>query len=424
MAQIALRDTLLAAQGHIARLARPEDPESFGSWLYSLARAECRQHLAAPAAEADRHPGAPAEMMPTPGRWRGARRRAWRRASSRRSSSPAGTTWTPAWSSACPPGRRLALLARARLSLERALGAEILVSRGPACPDLAAVLAGALAGRAGRMTAQIRERVLEHAAVCQACADKRPRNVSAARVFALLPAPALSPLARAEVLEACAGHEQAAAQSRSRSPPFRRLSGCPLRLAGGRAAGGGPARRRRPRRVPGRPADRRGGRDRLGGGDRLGLRPGRAGGPARRGPRGRARRGGRRAGRTRAAGVGSRHRGSGSVVGPARPTPATVRSIPAVMRRRWSARPASWARSRSPPPPIRRLARAPAAQGNAPSQPPGPGATAGRRPRRARCSSRRRASTSAPVRRARSRSPRWAGRSAGRRAVPRRTGSA
>jgi DNA-directed RNA polymerase specialized sigma24 family protein len=38
IAQIALRDTLVAAQAHIANLG---DPESLGPWLYSLARAEC-----------------------------------------------------------------------------------------------------------------------------------------------------------------------------------------------------------------------------------------------------------------------------------------------------------------------------------------------------------------------------------------------
>lgn len=56
MAQVALRDTLLVAQAHIARLADAEDPESLGPWLYSLARAECRRHQAVPAAGADESP--------------------------------------------------------------------------------------------------------------------------------------------------------------------------------------------------------------------------------------------------------------------------------------------------------------------------------------------------------------------------------
>ena len=92
-------------------------------------------------------------------------------------------------------GQARALLDGASQSLERALGAEILVSRAHACPDRAEVLTG----WAGSMTAPVRERVLEHAAGCEVCGPKLPRNVSPARVFALLPAPALTPLARAEV---------------------------------------------------------------------------------------------------------------------------------------------------------------------------------------------------------------------------------
>jgi hypothetical protein len=51
------------------------------------------------------------------------------------------------------------------------------------------------------MTAPLRDRVLDHAGGCEACTEARPRNVSAARVFSLLPAPALSPQARAELLD-------------------------------------------------------------------------------------------------------------------------------------------------------------------------------------------------------------------------------
>src|SRR6266566_3123315 len=38
IAQIALRDTFVAAQAHIARMAGSEDPGTLGPWLYSLAR--------------------------------------------------------------------------------------------------------------------------------------------------------------------------------------------------------------------------------------------------------------------------------------------------------------------------------------------------------------------------------------------------
>ncbi len=57
IAQIALRDTLVAAQAHIANLG---DPESPGPWLYSLARAECRRHRAGLARSAPgRRPAGP-----------------------------------------------------------------------------------------------------------------------------------------------------------------------------------------------------------------------------------------------------------------------------------------------------------------------------------------------------------------------------
>jgi hypothetical protein len=103
------------------------------------------------------------------------------------------------------------LLDQARQHLERALGAEILASRGPACPDRDALLAGlglpapgarpapgAQPGpgdqpgpddRPGPVTAEVRERVLAHADDCAACGPEVPRNVSATRIFALLPAP-------------------------------------------------------------------------------------------------------------------------------------------------------------------------------------------------------------------------------------------
>jgi hypothetical protein len=90
---------------------------------------------------------------------------------------------------------------RARQNLERALSAEILAGRRPACPDRDAILAGPQ----GPLTAEVRERVLEHADGCATCGSEVSRNVSATRVFALLPAPALTPQDRAEVLATLSG---------------------------------------------------------------------------------------------------------------------------------------------------------------------------------------------------------------------------
>ncbi len=184
-AQTALRDTLLAAPAGATR-----------SRLYSLARAACGQHRAVPAADADEAPvclgrnDADNRLV------------AWNAAMSLEPAEfealELGTRHEVDLGQVLglPAGEAQALLTRATLNLERALGAEVLARRGHPCPDRAEVLAG----WSGTMTPQLRDRVLEHAFGCEACTEARPRNVSAARVFSLLPAPALSPQARAELL--------------------------------------------------------------------------------------------------------------------------------------------------------------------------------------------------------------------------------
>ena len=184
-AQTALRDTLLAAPAGAT-----------GSRLYSLARAACGQHHAVPAADADEEPvclgrnDADNRLV------------AWNAAMSLEPAEfealELGTRHEVDLGQVLglPAGEAQALLTRAQLNLERAVGAEVLARRGHPCPDRAEVLAG----WSGTMTPGLRDRVLEHAFGCEACTEARPRNVSAARVFALLPAPALSPRARAELL--------------------------------------------------------------------------------------------------------------------------------------------------------------------------------------------------------------------------------
>src|SRR5580692_2466358 len=196
IAHIALRDTLVVAEAHIARLA---DPELLGPWLYSLARAECRRRRA----------GQPDLAGQPPAR------------SSQQDSDSRLMAWNAATSMAADeleilelvcrhdvdPGLVLglstedaqALEARARQNLAWALGVEILVSRGThACSERAQLMRG----WAGTMTPEIRERAIKHAPGCPVCGPILPRNVSAARVLALLPEPAMSPEALAEILEA------------------------------------------------------------------------------------------------------------------------------------------------------------------------------------------------------------------------------
>ncbi|HUB22213.1 MAG TPA: hypothetical protein VMA97_07390 [Streptosporangiaceae bacterium] len=89
------------------------------------------------------------------------------------------------------------LLDRARRDLERALGAEILIRKSETCPDRAEVMTG----WTSTASPAVRDRVLEHAATCSVCGPSLPRSVSPARVFALLPSPALTSVARLEILE-------------------------------------------------------------------------------------------------------------------------------------------------------------------------------------------------------------------------------
>jgi DNA-directed RNA polymerase specialized sigma24 family protein len=194
VAKIALRDTLIVAAANIALLA---DAELLGPWLYSLARAECRQRRALPAAQADEPPARPSQADAE------ARLVAWNAAMS------LAAVEFEALDLACRhqvdvglvlglPARDVRdLLGRARLSLQQALGAEILITKGNHdCPDRAEVMHG----WTGTITPELRERVLLHAADCPVCGPNLPRSVSAERVFALMPDPALPPGARAEVL--------------------------------------------------------------------------------------------------------------------------------------------------------------------------------------------------------------------------------
>jgi DNA-directed RNA polymerase specialized sigma24 family protein len=192
-ARIAVRDALVIATAQIGRLVCDE---WLGLWLYSLARAECLRREAVPASAADE----PVALPNTDDA--DSRLMAWKAVTAM----PADEVEALDLDSRHDVDLRLvlglsaaeaqALLDRARRDLERALGAEILIRKSDACPDRAAVLSG----WTGTTTPALRDRVLEHAATCSVCSPNLPRSVSPARVFALLPAPVLSSVARQEVL--------------------------------------------------------------------------------------------------------------------------------------------------------------------------------------------------------------------------------
>jgi hypothetical protein len=193
-AQIAVRDALVVGTAQIGRLFCDE---WLGLWLYSLARGECRRREPVPAADADEpaagphHGDADSRLM------------AWKAVTSMDAEE------VEALELDCRHDVDLRLvlglsaaeaeelLDRARRNLERALAAEILIRKSHACPDRADVMSG----WTGVTTAALQDRLLDHAATCSVCGPHLPRSVSPARVFAQLPAPALSSVARLEVLE-------------------------------------------------------------------------------------------------------------------------------------------------------------------------------------------------------------------------------
>ena len=188
-AQVTIRDAVLLAD---ARMSELRDPSVLKAWLFAIARAECDRHCPGLAGESDepvagpRQPDAALRIM------------AWN----------AVTALTPDEREALdlvtrhgmtPPEVALvlglpapevpALIGSARRHLEQALAAEILIGReGQEC----AGRGDALRGWTGTVTPAVRERLLEHAGSCPACSPRLPRNVSAARIFGLLPRPALT----------------------------------------------------------------------------------------------------------------------------------------------------------------------------------------------------------------------------------------
>ncbi|GAA0949623.1 hypothetical protein [Nonomuraea longicatena] len=202
-AQVALRDTLIAARAHIAALA---DPDRLRPWLYALARGEClRRRLSVPG---------PVDPMPDAGGHEDADLRviAWNALQSlpardrelldlvhghRLTEGEAATVLS------LTPRQAASDAEEARARLRDAATAEHLARKGPYCPGRAR----AMTGFAGELTADLRARLVRHGAECDDCAPWA--QPTAEWVFGLLPAPDPPEELRVRVLSCFADPELA-----------------------------------------------------------------------------------------------------------------------------------------------------------------------------------------------------------------------
>jgi|GEM_PF-522619 len=197
-AESALLGTLIAAEAHIHALA---DARRLEAWLYALARGECvRRDL-----DEGRGPQEPAPVVAA-GDDADLRVMAW---NATRSLSPDDREildlscrhgFGPIDLAAVlgvTPKVAGALYESARERLRDVVTAEVLVRKGPYdCASRARVLTGF----GGELAPEARERVIRHVNRCDTCAPHRVRQVSAAKVYDLLPLVALPPTLRAWVM--------------------------------------------------------------------------------------------------------------------------------------------------------------------------------------------------------------------------------
>ncbi|MCG5215401.1 hypothetical protein [Streptosporangium sp. KLBMP 9127] len=194
-AQVALRDTLIAAEAHIHALT---DPARLRPWLYALARLECVRRGGRPVAgpspafedagDADLRLISWNATMSLPE----ADREILDLATTHNLSVP-----DIALVVGLPERRAQEAHDTARDVLHDAVSAELIVRKGPYdCPERARILSGF----AGDLTRTLRERVIRHLQGCQTCAPHRRRQVSAAKVFNLLPAATVPETLRVRVM--------------------------------------------------------------------------------------------------------------------------------------------------------------------------------------------------------------------------------
>ncbi|WP_440103794.1 hypothetical protein [Streptosporangium sp. H16] len=197
-ADSALLGTFIAAEVHIHALA---DSRRLEAWLYALARGECvRRHLAggrdSPVLAPVFAAGGDADLRVMA--WNATRSlsaddREVLDLSCRHGFGPIDLAAVLG----VTPKVAGALYESARERLRDVVTAEVLVRKGPYdCASRARMLTGFT----GELTPEARERVIRHVNRCDTCAPHRVRQVSAAKVFDLLPLVALPPTLRAWVM--------------------------------------------------------------------------------------------------------------------------------------------------------------------------------------------------------------------------------
>ncbi|GII52447.1 hypothetical protein Pth03_08360 [Planotetraspora thailandica] len=204
-AQVALRDTFVSAEALIGSL---DDPENFRPWLYALARGECRRRLVPGdlSAAVDTGPVSTVTMPLTDPADADLRVVAWSAVAGLdladrevlELTTRHGLTGAEL-ASVLGTGQRYAEALReaATERLRDAVTAEILVRGEPrACDRLVKVLAGF----DGVLSPELRDRVIRHRAHCEICSRRGVKQVSAAKVFGMLPQIAIPGSLRVRVL--------------------------------------------------------------------------------------------------------------------------------------------------------------------------------------------------------------------------------
>jgi len=236
----AVQDTFVVAASSLARL---RDPGCFRSWLYAVARNECRRRLRARGSDTGLDA---AGDMPDDSVDAGV---GAERAELRELVRAAIAGLNPGQREVIelklrheldgaeladvlgiPRNQAHALVSRARDQMEKSLGALLVARSGrKSCPDLSALLAG----WDGQLTVLLRKRVNRHIEHCDVCGDRQRRELRPAMLFTLVPIVALPPGLRRQVLRLVADSGPAAVAHRARvaerAEPFAG-SGFPLPL--------------------------------------------------------------------------------------------------------------------------------------------------------------------------------------------------